>query len=447
MKIFPIGTSRLHEPMSLINDYVSFPGFGYFHSPFQIKNLLSVLLDERQLSVEQSRFFFRKDQTPSNKFNTSLWQDGLARDAALQRAKSLFNESDVLVIEISSLKSFIVDDLAVQGNPNYYHNIPYKDIWNKNYYEEYHPEVQSHQRADESEVHLLFNHLSTICSARGKKAIVLGHLVDPKQPNATRRDLNSLLQRASKDFNDIQYFDTENFVDDFGFRILDGGTVDIHHLPWNGLEALSSSLIKFARKICSGKPRLVNARSQRSKQLSNQSNALNMNSQDPQLLLKALEQSVDNFKIAQSLFLAERLLELGVTFEEIKKYSNTLLINIPLCSDFLNAKGLSNLAQEFQSKGWEFKEEKTLFKLINDENDLDKKVSIFHTGFDWCSEKIHEASKFSSLFISSARYNSYLYNALQIHSYLTSGTDKDSYIRCMFRLGKPTDIVGAYQQH
>lgn len=447
MKIFPIGTSRLHEPLSLICESVNFPGFGYFHSPSQIKDLLSVLLGERHLSVEQSRFFFRKDQTPTNKFQTSLWQDGLARDAALQRAISLFNESDVIVVEISSLKSFIVNSLAVQGNPNYYHNISYKDIWNKNYYEDYHPEIQSHQTADESEIQKLFSYLSDICSKRGKKAIVLGHLVDPKQPNATRKALNELLQNSTNDFRNINYFETEKFVDQFGFRVLENGSVDIHHLPWIGLEALSDSLYEVARKMCLENSNIGISDNQTLTHHNKGSGIINMNSGDSKKLLEALESSVKGYKISSSLFLAERLLQLKVSFAEIKKHSNTLFINVPLCCDFLSSKGLTNLAKEFESKGWQFKEEVTLFKLINAEKNLDKKVALFHTGFDWCSESMTEASKFSSLFISSARYNAYLYNALQIHSYLTSGTDKDSYIRCMFRLGQPSEILGAYEQN
>ena len=391
--------------------------------------------------------FFRKDQTPTNKFQTSLWKDGLARDAAFQRAISLFNESDVIVIEISSLKSFIVNSLAVQGNPNYYHNIPYKDIWNRNYYEDYHPEVLSHQAADKSEIQRLFAYLSDICSQKGKKAIVLGHLVDPKQPNATRKALNELLQDSSKGFKDISYFDTEKFVDEFGFRVLENGSVDIHHLPWIGLEALSDALLKVAKKICLKNSNVEISGSQFLTRHRKGSKVLNINSRDSKSLLDALDLSVKEYKVSQSLFLAERLLQLKISFEEIKKCSNTLFTNVPLCCEFLFSKGLTNLSKEFESKGWEFKEEEILFKLIDEEQNLDRKVALFHTGFDWCSESIKNSSKFSSLFISSARYNAYLYNALQIHSYLTSGTDKDSYIRCMFRLGKPCEILGAYEQN
>lgn len=447
MKIFPIGTSRLHEPLGLISDNVNFPGFGYFHSPSQVKDLLSILLSERQLSVEESRFFFRKDQTPSNKFQSSFWHEGLARDAALERAKLLFNESDVLIIEISSLKSFVVNGLAVQGNPNYYHNIPYKDIWNRNYYEDYHPDVRSHQIADEAEAHNLFTFLSDVCSGKGKKAVVLGHLVDPKQPNATRKTLNNFLQKLSEKFTDIQYFDTERFVDKFGFRVLENGAVDIHHLPWEGLEELSNSLLKFAREMCSKNPVTQKIDSVVPERRNKDLKVVNMNSRDSDSLLRALKLSVDTYKVSQALFLAERLLQLKISFDEIKKYASALFVNVLLCRDFLIAKGLNNLAEEFESKGWEIKEETILFDMIKKENDLDKKVKIFHAGFDWCSESIIEASQFSSLFISSARYNAYLYNALQIHSYLTSGTDKDSYIRCMFRLGKPSEILGAYEEN
>ena len=253
MKIFPIGTSRLHEPLGLISDNVNFPSFGYFHSPTQIKDLLSILLGERHLSVAEARFFFRKDQTPHNKFQSTFWQEGLASKEAFQKARLMFEDSDVVIVEISSIKSFMVNGLAVQGNPNFYHNIPYKDIWNRNYYEDYHPEVSSCQVTDESEVVSLFEHLSNICSLKGKRAIVLGHLVDPKQPNTTRKTLNTLLAEAALDFAELHYFDTEHLVDEFGFRILENGTTDIHHLPWDGLEVFSKPLLKVAREMCTEK--------------------------------------------------------------------------------------------------------------------------------------------------------------------------------------------------
>jgi len=60
MKIFPIGTSRLHEPLSLIKEKVNFPGVGYFHSTSQILHWLEVLSGKRSISIEESSFFFEK---------------------------------------------------------------------------------------------------------------------------------------------------------------------------------------------------------------------------------------------------------------------------------------------------------------------------------------------------------------------------------------------------
>lgn len=39
------------------------------------------------------------------------------------------------------------------------------------------------------------------------------------------------------------YLDCAHLVERFGFRVLDDGTVDIHHLPWPALELLQSELM------------------------------------------------------------------------------------------------------------------------------------------------------------------------------------------------------------
>ncbi len=82
MHLFPIGTSRLHEPLGLIDARpdtgIAFGRMGYFHSSSQILDLLKVLLGEVRLDRDTARLFFRKDQTAANPFDTALWSDTVA---------------------------------------------------------------------------------------------------------------------------------------------------------------------------------------------------------------------------------------------------------------------------------------------------------------------------------------------------------------------------------
>lgn len=248
MKIFPIGTSRLHEPLGLISDYVNFPGFGYFHSPSQIKSLLMFLSGSIDLSAEQARFFFRRDQTNKNPFLSDVWDEGESRQKTFDAIKSKFQDSDILVIEVSSFKSFILDGLSVQGNPNYYHDIPYSDIWNKNYYEIYHPSLSALGSSDEENLNDFFLFLSGLADSLGKKIIMLGHLVDPSNPNSVRRNLNTKLDYYCQRSDNVSFLDTEPLVEKYGFRVLNNGNVDIHHLPWDALDELSSIVLESAKK-------------------------------------------------------------------------------------------------------------------------------------------------------------------------------------------------------
>lgn len=248
MKIFPIGTSRLHEPLSLISESVNFPGFGYFHSPSQIKDALEFISGSKDLSVEESRFFFRRDQTPENIFNNCLWVNSTARKSMIETIRDKFLNSDVLVMEISSFKTFLLNGIAVQGNPNYYHNIPYSEIWNKSYYKEFHPDFFSCQIDDEENINQFFDFLSRFSSDFSKKIILLGHLVDPNKPNKVRADLNKALKNHSSLLSNIFFLDTEALVAQYGFRVLDDGRVDIHHLPWDALDELSKSILKASQE-------------------------------------------------------------------------------------------------------------------------------------------------------------------------------------------------------
>jgi len=241
-KIFPIGTSRLHEPLSLLSkDEVSFPGIGYFHSSSQIVDWIKILRDEKIIDQALCNFFFRKDQTPPNPFDTNIWNEQYL--SSLNRIKKLFVEADTYIIEISTVKSWLFRNLHVQSNPNYFHNMSYGDAWKQGYYNIYHPEMNVETYDD---VYILDNlkYINDYLTTSGKVALLLGHLIDPENPNTVRKNLNQLLKNMLAQVNNphVFFFDTNHLVKQYGFRILDDGTVDIHHIPWDALKVQAQEM-------------------------------------------------------------------------------------------------------------------------------------------------------------------------------------------------------------
>lgn len=237
LRVFPIGTSRLHEPMSLFSENeVSFPGLGYFHSPMQICDLIDILMEKKILSKEECKFFFRKDQIPKNIFNLEIWDDSKYIEV-LKNVKKLFEEADFYVIEISAMKSWLYNEIHIQGNPNYYNNIPYADVWKKCYYKQYHPDLNI-QNFEKNKIEDEIKYINNFLVKANKKALILGHLVDPNNPNKHRVKLNSMIKESIEGINNsnLTFYNTMPLVEEYGFRILENGTTDIHHLPWNALE-------------------------------------------------------------------------------------------------------------------------------------------------------------------------------------------------------------------
>ena len=79
MRVLPIGTSRLHEPMSLLAPgEVAFLGCGYVHTSGQVLDMLRLLTRQMELTPNLARWFFRRDQTPPNPFSPVLWQEQAA---------------------------------------------------------------------------------------------------------------------------------------------------------------------------------------------------------------------------------------------------------------------------------------------------------------------------------------------------------------------------------
>jgi hypothetical protein len=240
MKIFPIGSSRLHEPLShLPAERVVFPRMGYFHSSSQVMDVLRFIGAPRSMSRDLARCFFRKDQTPENPFDTGLWAD--SPDDSLARIRQLFGDADTLLIEISSPRSYRLADVHIQGNPNFQRSVSYDEVWKEGYYAKYAPDWPVAVYDDTPSVHTNLATIGDFLGRTGRQAIVMGHLVDPHNPNRQRQQNNQTLREAVQVLRHprLRYHDASHLVAQHGFRIRDDGTVDIHHLPNAALKALA----------------------------------------------------------------------------------------------------------------------------------------------------------------------------------------------------------------
>ncbi|MHA3837571.1 hypothetical protein ACXR8F_17775 [Terrabacter sp. AAH1] len=238
-----IGTSRLHEPAErAMDDHVFEPallGAGYFHSAGQAVDVLRVVTSGLPLTEDQSRLFFRRDQTPRNPFDAGVFTAaGLAR-LRDEWAKA-WAETSHVVVEVSSLKNYVLDGLHLQGNPNYYLNAPYKDVWKQGYYAHYLPDLGvSVEDDDVPSLHEAFSALLEACGTR--RLTVVPHLVKTGEVGTVRAQLFEAIEEAATGL-DINVFDTRPLVDEFGFRVLDDGTTDIHHLPMEGCRKFAHDL-------------------------------------------------------------------------------------------------------------------------------------------------------------------------------------------------------------
>ena len=255
MHLFPIGTSRLHEPLGLIDARpdtgIAFGRMGYFHSSSQILDLLKVLLGEVRLERDTARLFFRKDQTAANPFDTALWSDAV--QASVERIAQGLMRSDVLLIEVSSTRSYRLDPLHLQGNPNFYRNAPYSEVWKAGYYAAYNPELGVLTYDDDDAVADNLRQIHDRLVRLGKSAVVLGHLLDPRAPNPTRLRNNTLLRTAIEEqrLQHMAVYDPSHLVAQHGFRVLPDGSTDIHHLPWAALETEKEELLASGRRLLS----------------------------------------------------------------------------------------------------------------------------------------------------------------------------------------------------
>ena len=163
-----------------------------------------------------------------------------------------WNDATACIIEISTHKSYLLDKYHIQGNPNVDRDVSYADVWKQGYYSIYEPSLNVYA-IDESETQISDN-IDNICRlliAHEQRALFLGHLVDPLSPHPTRASNNAKLERAfrASAHGRVAYFDCSPLVEEYGFRILEDGSRDIHHLPYKGLDPLSKELVAALESI------------------------------------------------------------------------------------------------------------------------------------------------------------------------------------------------------
>lgn len=239
---FPLGTSRLHEALETQPDHAAFPRLGYFHSSSQMKDVVDLLLGLKPITLEEARYVFRKDQTAHNPFDLRLWTEEFP--LALEHARSMLAESEHVIMEISSPRSYRWRDWHVQGNPNSLKDVPYSEVWRDGYYATHDPAAAVRVFEDTNDIAQNLRAVGTRLRALGKTLTLMGHLVDPGNPNRVRLANNRALADAASSNADlgVRYFDASPWVGQHGFRVLANGTSDIHHLPHAAYPSLHAAL-------------------------------------------------------------------------------------------------------------------------------------------------------------------------------------------------------------
>ncbi len=246
-RIMLIGTSRLHEPGEIAGaEGIFTPEFlhaGYFHSAGQVVDVLRLISGELRLGEEMPRMFFRRDQTPTNRFDPDVFTAEGLEHRRREWAEQL-DRADALVVEVCSLKNYVLDGLHLQGNPNYYRDAPYKEVWKEGYYAHYLPDAGV-EVVDDTVGRLegLFGELVRL--AAGRPVVLLPHLLSSNETGTVRARLYEALDDASRGTG-LRLVDTRPWVDRLGFRILEDGTTDIHHLPIKGCSVVASDLAELA---------------------------------------------------------------------------------------------------------------------------------------------------------------------------------------------------------
>ena len=247
--LLPIGTSRLHWPLEYIKRNaaasVLFPGFGYFQSAGQIRSVVEILTGERAVP-DICHYVFRRDATMSNPFD----ERALTSDPAFwAQCKHLFETADVMLLEFASPIEFILDDLHVQGNPNYLRDIPYSNVWQRGYYADYEPDVPVKRRTfDDKQLMAVFTDIAELIGDR--PVICLSHIYHRESDYGRARFAGSVAAAVAR--LGWTFIDSAMLVEKFGFRQLSNGKTDIHHLSWTGVRELAIQIMQ-AVELLTGK--------------------------------------------------------------------------------------------------------------------------------------------------------------------------------------------------
>lgn len=231
LKFFPLGTSRLHWAISYISRHngadVTFPNFGYFQSAGQIRTVLEILSGATEIP-DICHYIFRKDAFPGNPFNErALTND---HDFWLQK-RTQFATADVLLIELSSPVEFILGNLHVQGNPNYRKEVPFTEVWKTGYYKIYEPDIDVERRAfTQAELAKTMEDCGKLTG--GRPVVVQSHIYQAGQDHG-RATFATQVAAQSKALG-WSFVDAAALCETHGYRILQSGQTDIHHLSWPG---------------------------------------------------------------------------------------------------------------------------------------------------------------------------------------------------------------------
>lgn len=258
-KIFLLGTCRLHRLFiknikgQIIDNtdkrvIVQYPKIGFFHTLPEILQTIKWIHGDLKIPSNLAKYIFRKENpstTPSNEFDESL-EKAIKKNLLIEAPKIDLEKIDYFIFEICSLKAYFDKEskLYFHANPNFVGNIPYNQIPKDGIYGKTALNVPSvlNQFQSKELMERHFEELFKIIDSR--KIIIFGHLLDPNNPNQTRKEVNDTLKIMSDKFK-FKYVDTSLFVQKFGFNMSNEGGVDIHHLSNDG----EIELGKYVQKI------------------------------------------------------------------------------------------------------------------------------------------------------------------------------------------------------
>jgi hypothetical protein len=245
--VFILGTCRLHRLFTRHNKgeitnntnkevIVHYPKIGFVHTLGEINQTIDWIDKKRIIPGYLGKYIFRKENpttTPNNEFSAML-EGEIISEKDLTPPPINFKNIENFIFEICSLKAHYHSQsgLYLHANPNFPGEIPYKDIPGDGIFSAKGFNVDGVEGVHLSlfQMEELFTRLLDTIPAN--KLHVMGHLIDPENPNAVRKEVNDILSKAAQFFG-FNYIDTGPFIKKYGFNNIDG-KIDIHHLSMDG---------------------------------------------------------------------------------------------------------------------------------------------------------------------------------------------------------------------